>query len=121
MSFSIKDEMPQLAQQYAMYLRNVRGLSPKTVDEYCLDLRTFFRFLKINRGLVDAGVPQDEITVRDLDLESLRAVSSYEIFEFMNFIADERNNISGRPRPSNPFSTISPPTKNCWTRTPRKT
>ena len=41
MSFSIKDEMPQLAQQYAMYLRNVRGLSPKTVDEYCLDLRTF--------------------------------------------------------------------------------
>ena len=94
MSFSIKDEMPQLAQQYAMYLRNVRGLSPKTVDEYCLDLRTFFRFLKINRGLVAADAPQDEITVRDLDLESLRAVSSYEIFEFMNFIADERNNIS---------------------------
>ena len=32
MSFSIRDEMPELVQQYALYLRNIRGLSPKTVE-----------------------------------------------------------------------------------------
>ena len=44
MPFSIRDELSPLVQQYAMYLRNVRGLSSKTVTEYCKDLRTFFRF-----------------------------------------------------------------------------
>ena len=49
----IQEELSQVAQQYAMYLRNVRGLSAKTVREYCKDLRTFFRFIKQDRGLVD--------------------------------------------------------------------
>ncbi len=43
MSFSIKLEMSDLVQEYAMYLRNIKGLSAKTVDEYCMDLRTLFR------------------------------------------------------------------------------
>lgn len=42
MPFSIRDELSPVVQQYAMYLRNVRGLSSKTVTEYCKDLRTFF-------------------------------------------------------------------------------
>ena len=45
MPFSIRDELSPVVQQYAMYLRNVRGLSSKTVTEYCKDLRTFFRFV----------------------------------------------------------------------------
>ncbi len=94
MSFSIKDEMPYVVQEYAMYLRNIRGLSPKTVNEYCMDLRTFFRFLKQNRGLVPKDRPQDEISVQDVDVEFLRSVKTYDIFEFMNFVADERNNMS---------------------------
>ena len=52
MPFSIRDELSPLVQQYAMYLRNVRGLSSKTVTDYCKDLRTFFRFVKRDRGLV---------------------------------------------------------------------
>lgn len=91
MSFSIKDEMPELVQQYAMYLRNIRGLSAKTVDEYCMDLRTFFRFLK-SRQMPDT--PLDEIPVKDFTLESIREIKTYDIFEFMNFVADERNNMS---------------------------
>lgn len=91
MSFSIKNEMPELVQQYAMYLRNIRGLSAKTVDEYCMDLRTFFRFLK-SRQMPDT--PLDEIPVKDFTLESIREIKTYDIFEFMNFVADERNNMS---------------------------
>ena len=94
MSFSIKDEMPDLVQQYALYLRNIRGLSAKTVDEYCLDLRTFFRFLKAK----DLGMTEysrlAEISVRDIDLDYIRRIKALDIFEFMNFVADERNNMS---------------------------
>ena len=94
MSFSIKDEMPDLVEQYALYLRNIRGLSAKTVDEYCMDLRTFFRFLKAK----DLGMTEysrlAEISVRDIDLDYIRRIKALDIFEFMNFVADERNNMS---------------------------
>ena len=94
MSFSIKDEMPDLVQQYALYLRNIPGLSAKTVDEYCMDLRTFFRFLKAK----DLGMTEysrlAEISVRDIDLDYIRRIKALDIFEFMNFVADERNNMS---------------------------
>lgn len=90
MSFSIKDEMPELVQQYAMYLRNIRGLSAKTVNEYCMDLRTFFRFLKSRH----ISKPSDEIPVNDITLDDIRNIKTYDIFEFMNFVADERNNMS---------------------------
>lgn len=94
MSFSIKEEMPYMVQEYAMYLRNIRGLSQKTVNEYCMDLRTFFRFLKRDRGLVDGSLALDEITVKDVDIDFIRSVRTIDIFEFMNFVADERNNMS---------------------------
>lgn len=91
MSFSIRDEMPELVQQYALYLRNIRGLSPKTVEEYCMDLRTFFRFLKSRQ---QAGVPFDQISIKEIDLPYIRSIKTVDVFEFMNFVADERNNMS---------------------------
>ena len=94
MSFSIKEEMPPLVQQYALYLRNIRGLSAHTVEEYCLDLRTFFRFLKQARGLVQTNVPLQEIQIQDIDLEFIRSITTMDIFEFMNYVADSRNNMS---------------------------
>lgn len=94
MSFSIKDEMPDAVQQYAMYLRNIKGLSSKTVDSYCMDLRTFFRFLKHNKGLVKPNVPMEEINIRDISLEFIREITTTDIFEFMNYVADERSNMS---------------------------
>lgn len=96
MSFSIKDEMPEIVQQYALYLRNIRGLSLKTVNEYCMDLRTFFRYLKgrqLNPEQLDQTALSD-ISVKDIDLDYIRGIKTIDIFEFMNFVADERNNMS---------------------------
>ena len=78
MGFSIKDEMPDTVQQYAMYLRNIKGLSAKTVENYCMDLRTFFRFLKLHENLVPAHTPLDEIHIQDLDLEFIRGCMSWD-------------------------------------------
>ncbi len=94
MSFSIKDEMPYIVQEYAMYLRNIKGLSGKTVNEYCMDLRTFFRFMKRSRGLTEPDRLWEDISVQDIDVDFLRTVKTYDIFEFMNFVADDRNNMS---------------------------
>lgn len=94
MGFSIRDEMPELVQQYAMYLRNIKGLSAKTVENYCMDLRTFFRFMKQSRQLTPPKTPMEEIDLRDIDLDFIRDIRTYDIFEFMNYVADDRNNVS---------------------------
>lgn len=94
MSFTIKAEMPEIVQQYAMYLRNIKGLSVRTVDNYCMDIRTFFRFLKLNKALVPEKTPLSKIEVQDIDLEFIREITTVDIFEFMNYVADKRNNMS---------------------------
>lgn len=94
MSFDIAAEMPQIVRQYALYYRNIKGRAQKTVDEYCMDLRTFFRFMKRFRGLVPKDKPLEEIQIQDIDLEFIRTITTMDIFEFMNFVADERSNMS---------------------------
>ena len=94
MGFTIKAEMPEIVQQYAMYLRNIKGLSVRTVDNYCMDLRTFFRFLKLNKALVPEKTPLSKIEIQDIDLEFIRGITTVDIFEFMNYVADKRNNMS---------------------------
>ena len=51
-------EMPAIVQEYARYQRNIRGRSQKTVNEYCMDLRTFFRYYKMN-SCSSFSVPMD--------------------------------------------------------------
>lgn len=99
------NEMPVIVRQYVMYLRNIKGLSVKTVDEYCLDLRTFFRFLRINRE--NLKNPIEEITISEIDLNFIKSISSYEIFEFMNYVSDDRNNLaSTRQRKSSSIKSF---------------
>ena len=43
-SFSI-DSFPSLVREFASYKSAIQNCSEKTVSEYLLDLRTFFRFL----------------------------------------------------------------------------
>ncbi|MEG1427183.1 MAG: tyrosine recombinase XerC [Oscillospiraceae bacterium] len=86
--------MPQIVKQYALYQRNIRGRSAKTVEEYCLDLRTFFRFMKRFKGLEPVNRPIKDICVEDIDLAFIKNITTNDIFEFMNYVTDERNNIS---------------------------
>lgn len=94
MAFHIQTEMSPVVLQYALYQRNIKGLAVNTVNEYCLDLRTFFRFMKRYKGIVSAELELADIVVNDIDLAFIRTISTYDIFEFMNFAADSRNNMS---------------------------
>ncbi len=98
--FDILLEMPDIVKQYCMYLRNVRGRSKNTVDEYCFDLRTFFRFIKMFKKL-DNNTEFDKITITDIDLDLIRTISSMDVFEFMNYVTDtNKNSASTRQRKS---------------------
>ena len=95
---SIAEASP-IIRDYLLYMQTVKGKSPKTVDEYFSDIRTFFRFVKVNRGIVSSSTPFEDIKVDDVDIELIKTVTLQDAYEFMNFLLRDRsNNASTRAR-----------------------
>lgn len=93
------NEAPQILKEYLFYQETVRARSSKTVNEYFIDLRTFFRYLKIHRGLVPSDVEFDKIKIDDVDLDILKTVTLNDAYEYMNYLVRDRNNkVAARAR-----------------------
>jgi len=94
------DTLPELARQYLMYMTTIKGSSKLTVREYIFDLRVFFRFMKSRRlkiavGRDDPGAPQfDDIDVTDIDIDFIGTITKEDIFEFLFFMSEQRDNIN---------------------------
>ncbi len=94
-------QAPPVIKDYLIYLQTVKGKSAKTVDEYFLDLRTFFRFIKVKRGLVKGDLPYCKIGIDDIDINLIKTVTLTDLYEFMSYALGERdNNSSTRARKS---------------------
>lgn len=91
MAVSFIDDAPQIIKEYLFYLQTVKGKSQKTVDEYFIDLRTFFRFIKLHKKLTDE-TEFDKIKIDDIDLSVVASVTLSDAYEFMNYIQRERGN-----------------------------
>jgi Site-specific recombinase XerD len=85
-------EAPPVIKEFLGYLETVKGKSPKTVEEYYLDLRTFFRYIKKSRGLVPPDTDFEEISVSDVDLELVKTISLTQVYEYMNYLGSARHN-----------------------------
>ena len=85
-------EAPPIIREYLGYMQTVKGKSPHTVEEYYLDLRTFFRYIKLSRGIVQKDVPFDEIKINDIDLKLIKTIHLIDVFEYMNYVMCERGN-----------------------------
>ncbi|MCR4934993.1 MAG: tyrosine recombinase XerC [Oscillospiraceae bacterium] len=75
---------------FLSYHETIRGHSPKTVDEYFLDLRGFFRFLKLHRGLVPPDSSPEDIDISDVDLDFLRTVTRSEIYAYLSYLSRDK-------------------------------
>ena len=84
-------ECPAVLREYLGYMETVKGRSANTVDGYFIDLRVFFRFLLIQRGLCkESGDLSPDI--RLVDLELIRSVTLADLFEFMNYSKSKLDN-----------------------------
>lgn len=94
LSKDYKDSAFPLLREYLIHLRVIKSKSEKTIEEYFIDIRTFFRFLKVHRDMVSTETPFDEIPIDDIDIKLLKSVSLADAYEFMTYLVDERNNNS---------------------------
>lgn len=69
------------------YHASILSHSAKTVDEYFLDLRSFFRYLKVRRNPALSQTPFSEISILDVDLEFVSQTQLSEIYGFLTFLS----------------------------------
>ena len=81
---------PDILREFLTYHETIKGHSKNTVDEYYLDLRTFFRYLKLHRGLVPRDTDIETIDITDVDLPFVKAVTLSEVYEYLSFLSRDR-------------------------------
>ena len=90
MSSNYRYESPKILLDFLAYHETIKAHSSKTVDEYFLDLRNFFRYLKQLRDPSLRDVPFDEIGILDVDLSLIRTVTLTDIYGYMTYLSRER-------------------------------
>jgi site-specific recombinase XerD len=91
---------PPIIKEYAYYTESVKGNSEKTICEYMLDLRTFFRYLKVQNEIDD--IPREDlekIDISDLNTRTIAEVTTSTIYEFLIYARNTlENNTTTRMR-----------------------
>lgn len=84
---------PTVLQEYAEYTVVIKGNSEKTVCEYLLDLRTFFRYMITKWN--DLTLSDDEfekLSIKSIDAEDVRRVTQKNIIQYLMFAGKDRKN-----------------------------
>ncbi len=90
---------PPVIRDFLTYNETIKGKSSKSVDEYYLDLQTFFRYLLLVRGKIDAKCDFESIDISSVDAELIHSVTISDLYAFIVFCKDERgNNAATRAR-----------------------
>lgn len=85
-----RSEAPKIIRDFLIYHETIKGHSSATVDEYFLDLRTFFRYLKIYRGAVPRDSLLEDISIMDIDLHFVSELTLTEVYAYLAFLSRDR-------------------------------
>ena len=85
-----RTDAPPILRDFLVYHETIQGHSRRTVDEYFLDLRNFFRFLKLDKGRVARNTPLDQISIDDVDLDLVGSVTLSDVYSYMNYLSRDR-------------------------------
>lgn len=94
------NEFSDLIREYAAYKSSIQGCSQKTVQEYLLDLRTFFRFLLAREQDIDMESDAfQKIDVSSVGLAHLERIRPEDLYDFLYYANNTRKNLwSARAR-----------------------
>ena len=83
---------PTVIRDFLTYNETIKGKSSRSVEEYYLDLQTFFRYILMVRGLVPKDTDFKDISIESVDLELIRSITVSDLYAFIVFCKNERDN-----------------------------
>ena len=85
-----RDDIPQILRDFLAYHETIKAHSQKTVDEYYLDLRNFFRYLVRARDPALRDTPLDEVSILDVDIAFVRSITLTDIYSYLTYLSRDR-------------------------------
>lgn len=85
-----REDSPEILLDFLSYHETIKAHSQRTVDEYYLDLRNFFRYLKWTRDPALQEQPMESVDIRDVDLTFVGSVTLTEIYAYMSYLSRDR-------------------------------
>jgi len=80
-------DIPDFLTRFLHYALTVKGQSRKTVQEYYLDLRTFLRYIKLERDHLPKDTDFETIPVADITLEDIKNVTLSQVYDYLSFVS----------------------------------
>lgn len=89
----VKQDTSPVVERFLRYKLVIQGRSPKTVEEYRLDLHTFFVYQIALRQMISPKSEEfEKITIECVDNHFIRDITTLDIMEFLVYMANERGN-----------------------------
>lgn len=85
---------PMRVKQFLTYQSTIKNKSDKTVDEYCLDLRLFLKYLYCEQNGLDTtdAVVFDNVDIRSLNDDFFRSITLNDAYQFLSYCKTDRGN-----------------------------
>ncbi len=98
-------DAPQILKDFLTYHETIKGQSPRTIEEYYLDIRMFLRFIKLMRNNMPMSTHLEDIPIKDVNVDFIQTITTSEVFDFLSYLAMDRTT-----DPDNPYADhgISP-------------
>lgn len=90
MALDYRADSPRILLDFLSYHETVKAHSQKTVDEYYLDLRNFFRYMKQLREPELSGCEPEQIDIRDIGIEFIRSITLTDVYSYLAYLSRER-------------------------------
>ena len=83
-------DCPGVVREFLSYHETIKSQSPRTIEEYHLDLRMFLRFMKLMRAGNSLNVPFEDVDILDIDLDFVGSITTSDVYEFLSWLANDR-------------------------------
>ena len=85
-----RTDAPQVIKDFLRFQKKGKNHSDKTINEYFLDLRTFFRFIKMDKALIEPDTAFDDIDIMDVDLNFIKKIKKTDINNYIDYLRSDR-------------------------------
>ncbi len=88
------DDVPTLVREFLYYLLTIRGRSPRTVEGYYIDLRTYMRYLKCQKELGHIPEVLSKMDCADIPQEVFLSVGLSDVYAYLHCTQQQLGNVA---------------------------